>query len=59
MKSVKLFGDGALGSRGAALLEDYSDRPGWNGFLLIREEVWKPLIKAWYDGVSRNTSIIG
>jgi predicted amidohydrolase YtcJ len=28
---VKAFNDGALGSRGARLLEDYSDRPGHRG----------------------------
>jgi predicted amidohydrolase YtcJ len=33
---VKLFADGALGSRGAALLQPYSDRPESSG-LLIRE----------------------
>jgi len=30
-RSVKAFDDGALGSRGARLLEDYSDRPGQRG----------------------------
>lgn len=30
----KLFADGALGSRGAHLLQPYSDKPGWKGFLL-------------------------
>jgi predicted amidohydrolase YtcJ len=30
----KLYADGALGSRGACLTEDYSDKPGWKGFLL-------------------------
>jgi len=30
----KLYADGALGSRGASLLEDYTDKPGWKGFLL-------------------------
>jgi len=30
----KLYGDGALGSRGACLLQDYTDKPGWKGFLL-------------------------
>lgn len=30
----KLYADGALGSRGACLLKPYSDKPGWNGFLL-------------------------
>jgi predicted amidohydrolase YtcJ len=31
IRSVKAFYDGALGSRGAALLDDYSDRPGHRG----------------------------
>ena len=30
----KLYADGALGSRGACLMQDYSDKPGWRGFLL-------------------------
>ena len=30
----KLYADGALGSRGACLLLDYTDKPGWKGFLL-------------------------
>ena len=30
----KLYADGALGSRGACLLQDYSDKPDWKGFLL-------------------------
>ncbi|MEY3539570.1 MAG: hypothetical protein RL188_987 [Bacteroidota bacterium] len=34
VKGVKVYGDGALGSRGAALLAHYSDQSGWGGFLL-------------------------
>ena len=30
----KLYADGALGSRGACLLENYADKPLWKGFLL-------------------------
>ncbi len=30
----KLYADGALGSRGACLLNDYADKQGWKGFLL-------------------------
>ena len=30
----KFYADGALGSRGACLLHDYTDKPGWKGFLL-------------------------
>lgn len=31
IRTVKLLADGALGNRGAWLLEDYSDKPGWRG----------------------------
>ena len=31
IRSIKLYGDGALGSRGAWLLEEYTDRPGHYG----------------------------
>jgi predicted amidohydrolase YtcJ len=34
INGFKLYGDGALGSRGACLLQPYSDKPGWYGFLL-------------------------
>ena len=32
---VKVYADGALGSRGAALEADYADRPGHRGLLLV------------------------
>jgi predicted amidohydrolase YtcJ len=38
IRSVKLFADGALGSRGAALLEDYSDEPGNKGLVIETED---------------------
>jgi predicted amidohydrolase YtcJ len=31
IRSIKLYADGALGSRGALLLEDYNDAPGQKG----------------------------
>ncbi len=34
VRSFKVYADGALGSRGASLLADYTDRAGWKGFLL-------------------------
>ncbi len=34
VKGIKVYADGALGSRGACLLAPYSDKPGWRGFLL-------------------------
>jgi predicted amidohydrolase YtcJ len=38
IRSVKAYGDGALGSRGAALLTAYSDDPGNLGLLLTPQE---------------------
>jgi predicted amidohydrolase YtcJ len=35
VRTLKLGIDGALGSRGAALLADYADRPGHRGLLMI------------------------
>ncbi len=34
VRSIKVYADGALGSRGACLLQPYFDKPGWSGFLL-------------------------
>lgn len=34
VKGIKVYADGALGSRGACLLSPYSDRKDWTGFLL-------------------------
>lgn len=37
-RAVKLVVDGALGSRGAALIEDYSDDPGNRGLIITSRE---------------------
>jgi len=34
VNGFKAYADGALGSRGACLLQPYNDKPGWYGFLL-------------------------
>ncbi|MFT6929484.1 MAG: putative amidohydrolase YtcJ [Sediminicola sp.] len=34
VRSIKVYGDGALGSRGAALMEAYSDKPGHFGAMV-------------------------
>jgi len=34
VKGIKVYSDGALGSRGACLLHPYADKAGWSGFLL-------------------------
>ena len=33
VRSVKVYADGALGSRGASMIEDYSDRRGYKGII--------------------------
>ncbi len=38
VRGFKVYGDGALGSRGACLLQPYSDKPGHYGFLLSNPE---------------------
>jgi predicted amidohydrolase YtcJ len=53
VRTVKLYADGALGSRGAALLEDYTDRPGHRGLLLTDpariEETVRQAVDAGYQ----------
>ena len=39
----KVYADGALGSRGACLLQPYSDKPGWSGFLLSPADHFKKI----------------
>lgn len=46
VRAVKLFADGALGSRGAALREDYADEPGNRGLLLSPPEVLRAKVAA-------------
>jgi predicted amidohydrolase YtcJ len=38
VRAIKAYADGALGSRGAALLADYSDEPGKRGLLVTPPE---------------------
>jgi predicted amidohydrolase YtcJ len=38
VRAFKVFADGALGSRGACLLQPYDDKPGWSGFLLSSQQ---------------------
>jgi predicted amidohydrolase YtcJ len=60
MRSVKLYIDGALGSRGAALLEDYSDEPGNRGLLFAEPPAFeKILAKAHACGVQVAAHAIG
>jgi hypothetical protein len=38
VRSIKCYADGALGSRGACLLQPYSDQKNWRGFLLSSQQ---------------------
>lgn len=46
IRSIKMYGDGALGSRGACLLRPYSDQSGHHGFLLSTPEHFDS-VAAW------------
>lgn len=60
MRMVKLYADGALGSRGAALLQDYSDDHGNRGLLRMSPEAMaKAIAKAKRCGVQVATHAIG
>ncbi|HZI15799.1 MAG TPA: amidohydrolase [Myxococcus sp.] len=47
LRAVKLMVDGALGSRGAALHEDYSDEPGHKGLLVLSPEEYESRVRAF------------
>ena len=60
VRSLKLVSDGALGSRGAALLEPYSDAPDTRGILIIpREELVELCGQAAASGFQVCTHAIG
>ena len=45
LRGIKLYADGALGSRGAALLEPYSDKPDWTGSVVTPHDVMVDLMR--------------
>lgn len=45
VKGIKLFADGAMGSRGAALLEPYSDDAGNEGLLLTEPKILEERVR--------------
>ncbi len=60
IRSVKVYADGALGSRGAAMLADYSDKPGHQGLLLTSpEELRETFSMALRYGFQINVHAIG
>ena len=60
VRTIKVVSDGALGSRGAALLGPYSDDPATSGFLTVKAEDLRPmLIDALRKGIQVETHAIG
>lgn len=60
VRGVKLYADGALGSRGAALLEDYSDEEGNRGLVVTPGEEIEAIAEACLrSGLQVATHAIG
>ena len=59
-RAIKMYTDGALGSRGAALFEPYSDAPGTTGLILTPpERMREAMVKAKAAGVQVAAHAIG
>ncbi len=60
VRSFKVYADGALGSRGACLLQPYADKPGHLGFLLSNPEHFDSVAAVIYNkGFQMCTHAIG
>jgi predicted amidohydrolase YtcJ len=60
LRSIKLYVDGALGSRGAALLEPYADAPQSTGLIVNEPETLFPILtQALKQGIQIETHAIG
>ena len=59
IRAIKMYADGALGSRGAALLENYSDYDGRGVFIFLEEDTKPRLTKALNKGIQIGTHAIG
>ena len=60
LSAVKLYSDGALGSRGAALIAPYSDAPHTHGLLFYKnDEMLAKMEKAMKAGYQVNVHAIG
>ncbi len=60
VNSVKLYADGALGSRGACMLEPYCDDPGKHGLIMYTESYYREVIEnALKYNYQVNTHAIG
>ena len=59
VRTIKMYSDGALGSRGAALLEQYNDYDGKGHFIFTENETKPKLLKALKSGIQIATHAIG
>jgi predicted amidohydrolase YtcJ len=60
LRAVKLYDDGALGSRGAALIQPYSDDPKTHGLLFLKDaQIQAAMEKAMKKGYQVNVHAIG
>lgn len=60
VRAFKVYADGALGSRGACLLQPYADQKKWNGFLLSSQKHFEDVAKKIADhGFQMCTHAIG
>ncbi len=60
IRAIKISSDGALGSRGAALLEPYSDDPGNRGLVTTPpERIQRVAVEALKNGFQLNVHAIG
>jgi predicted amidohydrolase YtcJ len=60
LRSVKIYADGALGSRGAAMIDPYSDDPDNRGLLFAsEEEMTNKVLKTASAGYQTNVHAIG
>ena len=60
IRSVKIFADGALGSRGAALLEPYSDAPNTKGVVTTSgPDIYRLTLRCLRSGFQVATHAIG
>lgn len=60
VRSIKLYADGALGSRGACLLKPYADSPTNNGMIVTSRDTMLQICQLAYDnGFQVNTHAIG
>jgi hypothetical protein len=60
VRSIKLYADGALGSRGAKLLAPYSDEPDKTGMIMFEKDYYENICKQAFEaGFQVNMHAIG